>query len=188
MKKSIICILMTLSFNCFAISSFWIGTGTQTHNFLSAQNNTSGSKKVVEFAPTILAGLSLPFFFSGVYFSPAIGYSKFTTKDNTTKSDLILQYHLTHATTSYFQYSYGFSNYITKIGGDGGSLVLNNGSGTATMYTPKETKTSYTASLDIAGDLLFLSNWSTRIQFSLLRFLSSTSRRVSNLITINYNF
>lgn len=188
MKKVLFLFLAMMTFNSFAISSFWIGAGTMTHNFLSAQNNVTGSTKVVEFAPTVLAGTTFPFFFSGLYFSPGLGYAKFLTNDNTTKNEYIIQYHFTHSPSAIFQFRYGFSNYITKLSGDGGTVVLSNGNGTATYYTPSETVTSYTASADIAGDFIFSSNWTARIQFSLMRFLSTTSRRVSNIITVNYFF
>jgi hypothetical protein len=86
-----------------------------------------------------------------------------------------------------FQFRYGFSNYITKLGGDGSTLTLNNGTGTATFYTPSETKTSYTASADFAADMMFSSVWSARLQFSVMRFLAK-SRKVTDLITLNYFF
>ena len=188
MKKILFILLTLATSNTYALSPYWIGAGTVTHNFLSAQSSTTGSTKVVEIAPTIFAGVTIPFFSSGLYFAPGLGYAKFSTKDNTSKNEYIIQYHFTHAPSSFFQFRYGFSNYITKLSGDGGTIVLSNGTSTSTFYTPAETETSYTASMDVAGDFIFSSQWTARIQFSLMRFLSNTSRRVSNIITLNYYF
>lgn len=188
MKFFLVIILGITSINLYALSPFWIGTGTITHNFLTAQNKASGKTKILEFAPAVFTGVTIPLFNTGVYLAPGLGYAKFYPKDNTSKTEYIIQYHFVSSASSIFQVRYGFSNYITKISGDGGTLTLSNGNGTAIFYTPKETETSFTASADIAGDFIFTSNWTARMQFSLLRFLSSTSRRVSNIITINYYF
>jgi hypothetical protein len=188
MKILFLIILCLGSLKAFANTSFWVGAGTITHNFLSAQNVDNGSKKLIEIAPTFFIGTSMPFIFSGIYFTPAVGFSKYFTDDNSTKEEYIIQYHFSHLLFPSFELAYGFSNYITNISGDGSSVVLNNGLSTAVFYAPSATQTSYTASLDLAGEYTINNNWRTKIQFSLLRFLSSTKRRVSNLITLNYFF
>ena len=186
MKKIITLTLMLLSLNAYCLSPLWIGVGNTTHNMGSAQSNATGSTKKFEFGPTLLVGTTLPFFFSDFYFSPAIGFAKFSTKDGTSKSDIILQYHISQTITPFFLFQYGLSNTITRLGGDGGSLTLNNGTGTATFYEPNKTSTAYVASLDLGGELVFSANYSARLQFSIDHFLSSDRRRVSNLITFNY--
>lgn len=177
-----------MSLNSYGNSLFWIGMGSTTHNFLTAQVDAIGTTKIIEFAPTVIMGLNIPFIYNGLYLTPGIGYASFTTKDNTSRNEYILQYHFTQELTSWFLFQFGLSNYITKIGGKGGSIDLNNGSGTATFYTPSTTKTSYTASVDLGGELALTNSISTRLQFSILRFLSSERRRVSHLITLNYFF
>lgn len=188
MKKTLIYFLFFISFSAFSASSFWVGVGTTTHNFKTAQTDEKGGSKTFEFAPTVIVGSTIPFMFSGFFLSPGIGYAKFSTKDNTKKSEFILQYHVSQQLASLFLLQYGFSNYITKISGDGGSVVLNNGSGTATFYTPGTSQTTYTASVDIGGEFVFSSTISARLQFSIMRFLSSERRRVSHIITANYFF
>jgi hypothetical protein len=188
MKKIFCLLLLFTSLNAYSSSPFWAGVGSTTHNFLTAQTDEKGTSKVVEFAPTIIVGFSLPFFSNGLLLTPGFGYAQYFTKDKTTKSEFILQYHLAQQLSSWFYIHYGFSNYMTKIGGEGGDIVLNNGSGTATFYVPSSSKTTYTASVDLGGELLITSNMSTRLQFSLLRFLSSERRRVSHLLTANYFF
>ncbi|MBP9681155.1 MAG: hypothetical protein KBD76_07095 [Bacteriovorax sp.] len=188
MKKIILIVVYLFTFKAFAYSPFWLGVGNTTHNFLTAQRDTKGATKVVEFAPTILLGMTIPFLYSGMFLSPGIGFSKFITEDKTSKSEFILQYHLSQTIFSSIQLHYGFSNYLTRIGGDGSDVSLNNGTGTSTFYAPKETKTSYTASLDLAPEFVINSQFAVKLQFSLMRFLSSERRRVSHLLTGTYFF
>ena len=188
MKKIISFVLVLTSLNSFASSPFWMGMGSTTHNFLTAQVDEKGTTKVIEFAPTVIVGLNIPFIYSGLSLTPGIGYATFSTKDNTSKNEYILQYHLTQELTSWFLFQFGLSNYITNIGGTGGTISLKNGSGTATFYTPAAAKISYTSSMDIGGELVLTNSISTRLQFSILRFLSSERRRVSHLLTLNYFF
>lgn len=180
--------MFATSFKSYAVSPFWVGLGSTTRNFSTAQKESSGSTVKFALNPTLLIGTTLPFFFSGLYFSPGIGYAKYSTKDSTTRNEIILQYHLSQMLLPNFLLQYGFSNTITKIGGKGGTVVLNNGSSTSTFYIPSETKTSYTASMDIGGELVFTSSLGSRLQFSIDRFLSSKRRRVSHMLTFNYYF
>ncbi len=184
-KKLYFYLMMIWSFNALAISNFYMGIGSSTHNFLTAQNDEKGGTTVFELTPTVLLGANFPFLFSGVYFSPAIGYSMFFPEDNSSKSEIILQYHLNQSLTSNIYLHYGFSTYLTQIGGDGGTKELNNGNSTATFYVPEEKKTSYTTSLDLACELIWDSTYTTKLQFSVDRFLSSERRRVSHLLTLN---
>ncbi len=172
--------------NSFA-GSYWFSLGNITHNFESAQSNTTAGKKVFEFAPVVFLGARIPFFFDQ-NLTPAIGFAKFFTKDNTSKSEIILQYHLAQYLFGGLDFRYGFSNYITTISGDGSAITLNNGSGTATFYAPSESKKSYTASLDLGANFLVSSDFSAGLQFSIMRFLSSDRRRVSHILTVDYLF
>jgi len=185
MYKFIIFLLLYSS-HSFA-GSFWFSVGNVTHNFESAQNDTTGGKKVFEFAPAVFLGARIPFIFDQ-NLAPAIGFAKFFTKDNSTKSEIILQYHLAQYLFGGLDFRYGLSNYITTIGGDGSTLTLNNGTGTATFYSPSESKKSYTTSLDIGANFLVSSDFSAGLQFSIMRFLSSERRRVSHILTVDYLF
>jgi hypothetical protein len=188
MKKIIIILLFVLSSECFSYSPFWMGAGTLTHNFLTAQSDTSGSKRLIDFAPTVLLGATIPIWSGRFFLSPAIGYAQFFTEDNSTKREIILQYHISERLFGNVQMYYGFSNYITTIGGDGSTVTLNNGNSSSNFYAPSESKTSYTASFDVAPELILSSDLAFRAQFSIMRFLSSEQRRVSHLITMTYFF
>lgn len=172
-------------------SYFWSGFGTVTHNFKKAQTDAAGNSTVTfKFAPTVLVGGSFPFpLIDATNFSFGVGYAYYSKgDDNSTKNEIILQYHLNYNINSIFNLEYGFSNYITRIGGPGGTKVLNNGTSTATFYIPSETHSSYTAAIDIAAEFALPSNYTLRTQLSLERFLSSDRRTFSHLITLNYIF
>lgn len=171
-----------------AAGPLWFGVGNLTHNFSSAQNDVKGGTKKLEFGPTVIIGATVPFYFSGSFLSPGIGLAKFFTEDKTSKTEIILQYHINQMLFSSFYLRYGFSNYITMIGGDDKEVELNNGAGTSTFYSPKKTKTAYTSSFDVGGEFIYDSNWTIRAQVSILRFLSSERRRLSHLLTLNYFF
>ncbi len=185
MKKLLFTTFVLLSTNLFAGTS-WISFGTMTHNFLTSQSDTKGGTTTFDLAPTLLIGTTLPFFFQDTNLTPSLGYAKYFTKDGSTKSDIIIQYHMSYSFFSGFEGRFGFSNYITSIGGDGKSIDLNNGNSTATFYAPSETKKTYTASMDFGAKFNLMSSWSCGLQFSVMRFLSSDRRRVSHLLTLDY--
>ncbi len=189
MKKIIISILLITSLKLSAANGLWIGAGTVTHNFLSAQTGKTDGKKTIDLYPTVLIGGLLPGFFSGISLAPGIGYAKsLNSKDKTSKNEIILQYHLAQNIFNGVQIRYGFSTFITKISGDGGTTELNNGNSTSTFYVPENSSTSYTSSLDLGGEAFMLHSTSLRLQFSITKFLSSEQRKVSNLVTVNYYF
>lgn len=190
MKKMLFFVLLLFSCNAFCLSTFWLGAGTTTRNVGSAQNELSGDTVTFGFNPTLIVGTTLPFFFPGIYLSPGIGYAKYLSnnKDNTSRNEIILQYHLAQEIIPAFYLRYGFSNTITKIGGDGGTVSLKNGDSTSTFYVPEETKTSFMGSLDLGFEMLLESTFGARLQLSVDRFLSSERRRLSHLLTMNYYF
>lgn len=188
MKKIIIVFSLLITCQSFAASMVWMGIGTTTQNFLTAQDDTKGGTVYLDVAPTLFAGLNLPFVFAGSNLIPAIGYAHFFTDDNTTKSDLILQLHANQELLTSFYFHYGFSTYMEKIGGDGSNVQLNNGNGTSTFYAPNESITTYTSSLDVGGEYIYDANYTVKMNFSIMRFLSSERRRVGHTLTLNYFF
>lgn len=188
MKLACIFFLICFSIQSYATGPLWFGVGNLTHNFSSAQNDVKGGTKKLEFGPTVLVGATIPFYFSGSFLSPGIGLSKFFTEDKTSKSEIILQYHINQMIFSSFYLRYGFSNFITMIGGEDKEVELNNGAGTSTFYSPKKTKTAYTSSIDLGGEFVYDSEWTFRVQASFMRFLSSERRTLSHLLTLNHFF
>lgn len=169
----------------------WAGLGSVTHNFKKAQTDTAGNSTVsFKFAPTLIVGASIPFpLIDYTNLNLGMGYTYYSKGvDNTKKREILLQYHLNYTISSMLNLEYGISNYITRISGDGGTKVLNNGNSTAIFYVPSQTKSSYTASLDLATEFALPYNFTFKTQLSLERFLSSDRRTFSHLITLNYIF
>lgn len=190
MKKEFSFILFMLLIPFYSqANGFWLGAGTLTHNFLHSQTDKTGKTNKFDFFPIVLAGATWSSPLQGISFSPGIGYAKMLkSKDNTKKSEIVLQYHLSQRIFNGVQFRYGFSTYITKVSGDGGTVQLNNGNSTSTFYVPEKTSTSYTGSLDLGAEAFMLQNISMRLQFSILRFLSSDKRKVTHLLSANYYF
>ncbi len=190
MKIFLFIITFLLSTNAFCLTPFWVGIGSTTRNFATAQQDNAGGTTKFKFNPTLLVGANLPltFILPGFSFVPAIGYAKYSAIDSTSRNEIILQYHISQEITSFFYLHYGLSNTITKIGGNGSTVTLNNGGSTADFYAPTESKTSYIASLDFAGELVVTTEFGAKLQLSIDRFLSSKRRRVSHMFTLNYYF
>lgn len=191
MDIKILILFFLLSNSVYATINYSLGFGTITHNFKRVQTDTAGDKtQSFSFTPTLFLGLNIPFPLMGrTNFNPAIGYAKFSNgADGQTKNEIILQYHLSSNLTNWFNFNYGFSNFLTQIGGNGASVSLNNGQSTSTFYIPSQTKTSYTSSLDIAGEFIITNHWNFKIQLAIERFLSSDRRSIAHLIAFNFKY
>lgn len=180
----LVLLFLLLNFQSAWASSgnFWLSLGTLSENFMTAQTNTLGSRNYFDSTPTVFAGLSIPFM--GATLAPGIGYAMvLDEKDSTTKTHFIFKGHMISPLTSNIYLHYGMSTMLTKIGGKGGTLTLNDGNATSTMYVPDTTKVSYTSSLDFGFDFLLTSDWSFRTEVFITRFLSSERRKVNHLIS-----
>lgn len=165
-----------------------VGVGTLVTNFLSAQTSADGGRRTFQVAPTLLVGGELPIY-GQTFFTPRIGYSMYLDeKDDTSKTDMMLNYHVGTKLMEYFMLHYGFSTFITKIKGKGGTKELQNGGSTANFYIPDKTVTSYTASLDVGGQVLIHEHWSARVDLFITRFLSSDRRKLNYLLSGNFYF
>jgi hypothetical protein len=80
---------------------------------------------------------------------------------------------------------YGLSTFMTKIGGDGGTVQLNNGAGTSTFYVPSETKTTYMTTLDLGGEFA-LPLVALRLDLQMMGFASSDKRNLSYMLSVNF--
>lgn len=98
--------------------------------------------------------------FDSIHFSPRLGY----IRDLEPARDSYGQQRIEHlyvlydfvspiATNTFLRY--GFGSFLKRISGDGGSITIPNGSGTATAYRPDGTKTSATATTDLGLDYIW---------------------------------
>ncbi len=164
-----------------------INAGTMVPHFLSSQSNPEGSTTKLAINPFLSLDYSFPFFF-GHSFNPEIGYVFHTdAKDETKHRTIFLGYNLEYPFYDHFFLRYGFSNFISKVGGEGKTVELNNGTGTMTFYTPSDTHTSYTSSLNLGVRTVIMEGGSIRFDLNIMRFLSSERRSLGYLLSFNYN-
>ncbi len=183
--KTLILAVALLSARAHAFS---VGLGTLVPNFLSAQVDKEGGRRVFQFTPTLLVGGHLQLWGEN-FFTPRLGYATYLgEEDKTSKTDILLNYHMGYRFVDHFMLHYGFSTFITKLKGEGGTTTLSNGGGTATFYIPEESKTSYTSSIDVGGELLFGEGWSARADLFITRFLSGDRRKLNYMLSANYFF
>lgn len=180
--------LSTFVFQMLPSSAFaLVNGGTMVPHFLSSQANKEGSSTIVALNPFISIDYSFPLFFDHS-FNPEIGYVFNTdAEDETTHRTIFLGYNLEYPLYDYFFLRYGFSNFITKVGGDGKTVELNNGTSTMTFYTPADSHTSYTSSLNLGVRTVFMEGSSIRFDLNIMRFLSSERRSLGYLLSYNYN-
>lgn len=104
--------------------------------------------------------------FDSVHFSPRLGY----VRDLEPSRDSYGQQRIEHIYVLYDFVSpiadstflrYGFGSFLKRVSGDGGSLTIPNGSGTATAYRPEGTKTSSTATTNLGIDYIWSDSGST---------------------------
>lgn len=164
-----------------------LGVGTLVTNFMSAQSGKDGGRKKLELAPTLLIAGNIHLW-AEQYLTPRFAYSTyFNEHDSTSKSNILLSYHMSTKFHETFMLHYGFSTFITKIGGKGGTVDLPNGDSTATFYVPEESRRTYTSSLDVGGEFLSNQHWSVRGDLMISRFLSDR-RKLNYLLTGNFYF
>ena len=163
-----------------------VGAGTFAPNFLKAQTAMDGERSRLELNPFI----SFDYVFKlprNHYFDPEIGYVfNQDAEDETTHSTLFLLYNLEFPVHPQVLLRYGFGTFISKVGGDGQALTMNNGTTTATFYTPSESHTSYTSSLNLGVKYFFDKKLASRFDLNVMRFVSD-GRSLSYLLSITYN-
>lgn len=96
-------------------------------------------------------------------FAPRFGYIKNTVESNDHYSGkykvetIYVLYDFAHPFDSdkSLWWRVGIGNFIKRIKGDGGTVTIPNGSGTATAYKPGKTQQSFTSTLNLGADWMF---------------------------------
>jgi hypothetical protein len=172
---------------CLSEAFALVNGGTMVPHFLSSQANKEGSPTIVAINPFISIDYTFPFFFNHS-FNPEIGYVFNTdAEDETTHRTIFLGYNLEYPLYDFFFLRYGFANFISKVGGDGKTVELNNGTSTMTFHTPSDSQTSYTSSFNLGMRTVIMEGGSIRLDLNIMRFLSSERRSLGYLLSYNYN-
>lgn len=187
MKKTVLILVSNFAiiFNVYAHVNF----GVYTPNFLRAQNGSTSTSPIWANNYFLSIDQQFQLNFWGLIFNPEIGYAThLSTEDETSKSTIFLLFNFESQIGDAFFLRYGAGTFINKIGGDGEEVTLNNGTSTATFYTPNTSESTYTGALNIGVRAIFTQNISGRIDAYLMRPFSSDRRSISTLLSLNYKF
>lgn len=126
--------------------------------------------------------------FGPSHFTPSLSYTllpKSTKDDAADITWLMLTLPLTQPLSSTWNWSYGITYIRQTIDGNGGTVVLNNGTGTATFYRPTGSSTSTLFSADLG--LHWLMDPKYELSFELKSTGLLSSRRSFNfMIAFHY--
>ena len=152
----------------------------------ASQKNSDGSKNTFTLKPMV--ALDAVWNLSGRnFFMPELGYVYHGEGiDGYKKHTTFLLLDLGYLLTGRFLLRYGLGTFLTSISGDGGAVVLNNGSGTATFYRPGETSTSYNTAMDLGAELGITKNFALQLETYLMEILSKDKRSVTYSLGLNY--
>lgn len=156
--------LMAVSISCFTLTSAY----ARQHGFIGfnkALKTTQNSKGKIEekpFSPTLGYGYNFNLFDSGFGFSPQIGYvhTKQITNDSYGKQkvhSVFLNWDFIWLSplSDSLAFRFGIGNFIKRTSGEGGTVEIPNGTGTAQARRPSKTVNSYSSTFNIGADYNF---------------------------------
>ena len=178
----------------FTFSSYAFDAGLTATQAQEKVQNQAGS----EDGDPISYGLVIGHVFDSprsTKFSPKLGYIKNEVNSDDHYSGkykietIYLLYDVIHplnqAETIFFRA--GIGNFIKRIKGDGGTVTIPNGAGFATAYKPGKTQESYTSTLNIGADWIFMSDFgSTRYGMTLESFWSEILDSKKRMFTVQF--
>ena len=182
MKKIITLLIFIYINNCNA--HFGIG-GMVTHAG-KVQTSLEGKRNTTDFTPYFHVSYPLPVL-SNIYFIPEIGYLAPKKGQNDYKK---YQYYI----LGNFGYTLGDKQvlkggvgvFYTELKGEGGEVVLNNGSSTQTFYKPHGSSKSKNLSLNLGYEFFFQENTSLRADTFILGFASSKKRSFNYALSVDF--
>jgi hypothetical protein len=140
---------------------------TGVHKSLLDVQDKNGDELKTPFEPTFALGTNFKLAESWG-FSPHIGYIHNTISSDDSygkyrKHTIFILYDFIWLPLSGMKdlgLRFGIGNFITRTKGEGGTVQIPNGGGTATAYRPgKETRSSYSGTFNFGVDYMF--NWSS---------------------------
>jgi len=165
-----------------------VGVGIYVPYAFKAQDDKDASTETFAFNPYISIHYEHPIWW-GQFFKPELGFVFHSgNEDNTSKTTVFLRYNFAHKFNQDISLRYGLSTFMTKIGGDGGTVTLNNGTSTADFYAPSQTVTTYFSTLDLGAEYIATSNFGIRFGTQLMGVTSSEKRKLSYMLSSNLYF
>lgn len=191
MQKTLLILSVYLfypSISMSAIDDVTFGVGTQTQFVGKVQSDEAGSTNKFEFNPylTATAEFSLT---DRLSFYPEFGF----LIPDSTRDPLISKM------TYFFLGSLGFEIRdwvlrsglglsMTRISGDGGTQVLDNGAGQTSFPMPEGSATSRNVILNLGAEYFVHQDWSARLETSVFNPINSRNRSFTYQLAIYYHF
>lgn len=182
MIKFFICFLITFN-SAYALVGYKFGTYVPFFN--KVQVSESGATQTFDFNPYL--GIGKPIRYKGAhFFLPEFGYTFFTTTaKKTNKSIVFFKYNFGYFLKN-FVIRYGFTTHWYRLGGEGGTVTLNNGNSTTDFKAPSTTQTTYFTTLDLGTEYFLSKSIGVRFDLNTMSFTNSDSMAFNYLLTFNY--
>lgn len=182
MKKILFLYLITFQ-SAYAVIGYKFGTFVPY--FGKMQVSDSGDTQTIDLNPYL--GIGTNFRLKGNFLAlPEAGYTFFTsTAKKNTKSIIFLKYNFGYAFKKFILRS-GLSTHWYRLGGEGGTVTLSNGTGQTDFKAPLTTKTTYFTTLDFGVEYLFSTKFGARFDLNTMGFNNSESLAFNYILSFNY--
>lgn len=87
-----------------------------------------------------------------------------------------------------FYLKLGAGLYHTSLTGEGGTVLLRNGTGSTSFYIPEERSTARNVTFNTSGEYFFTKDISSRVELFLFNPLNSRNRTYNLALTLHYHF
>lgn len=181
-------VLLICSSSYASIDDVALGVGTQTQFVGKVQTNESGSTNKFEFNPYVsaTAEFSLTERFS-VF--PEFGL---LIPDSTRDSQISKMTFFVLGVAGYeindWVLRAGLGLQMTRISGDGGVQVLDNGNGQTSFPMPQGSATSRNVITNLGVEYFFHSDWSARIDSTIYNPFNGRNRAFGYQLAVHYHF
>ena len=175
-------VMMSVSFNSWAM----VGTGGYSPFGPTTQKSADGEKNTFSFHPMFVLNGAYPVL-PGHLFTPQLGMALHRNKfDENEKKTVFILMDVAYILHPIFILRYGIGSFLTKVGGNGGSILLNNGNDTTAFAKPDHTVTSYNTTLNFGLEYGVNRNYAIQSEAFLFNLFDSRARAISYLLAVNY--
>lgn len=174
--------MMSMSFDAGAI----VGTGGYSPFGPTTQKAADGDTNAFSFHPMMVLNGAYPLF-SGHLFTPQMGLVLHRNKfDENEKKTVFILMDVAYIWHPKFILRYGIGSFLTKVGGNGGTILLDNGNDTTAFAKPDHTVTSYNTTLNFGFEFAVNRNYAIQTEAFAFSLFDSRARAVSYLLSVNY--
>jgi len=163
-----------------------VGAGGYVPFGFSTQSDKAGGKGTFDLHPTLYlnGSFNIPYL---KFFLPEVGAIFYRDlKDDYSKRSYYFLGDFAYPIRSKTLIRYGVGIFITKIGGEGKAVVLNNGDGYMTFYTPSESVSTYNVTWNLGVEQALNSHYALRFEAYIYEILSSLKRDISYSFSLTY--